>query len=74
MSVAGVEMADVRPGAGTLLTKYLLGLILTVIGLAIVLYGVFNSASMTTLLGFVIAAVGILLVVLKIMARNRPPA
>lgn len=67
-------MADVRPGAGALLTKYLLGLILTVIGFAIVLYGVLNSATSTTLLGFVIAAVGLGLVVLKIMARNRPPA
>lgn len=65
-------MADYRPGAGTLLTKYLLGMVLTIVGLGIVLYGVFNSASMTTLLGFVIAAVGLLLVVLKIIARNKP--
>jgi uncharacterized membrane protein HdeD (DUF308 family) len=57
-----------------LLTKYLLGLILTVVGLAVVLYGVFNSATTTILLGLVVAAVGIWLVVRKIVARNRPPA
>ncbi|MBA4013771.1 MAG: hypothetical protein C0481_18065 [Phenylobacterium sp.] len=67
-------MAEVRSSAGTLLAKYLLGLILTVIGLAVVLYGVFNSATTTMLLGFVVAAVGIWLVVRKIVERNRPPA
>ena len=67
-------MAEVRPSAGMLLTKYLLGLILTVIGLAILLYGVFNSATFTILLGLVIAAAGIWLVVRKIAARNRPSA
>ena len=67
-------MADYRPGAGTLLTKYLLGLILTVVGLAVVLYGVFNSATSSILLGLVVAAVGIWLIVRKIVARNRPPA
>jgi len=67
-------MAEVRPSAGMLLTKYLLGLILTVVGLAVVLYGVFNSATSSILLGLVVAAVGIWLIVRKIVARNRPPA
>lgn len=67
-------MVEVRSSTGVLLTKYLLGLILTVIGLAILLYGVFNSAMFTILMGLVIAAAGIWLVVRKIVARNRPPA
>lgn len=63
---------DTRPSASTLLAKYLIGLLLLVVGLALILAGVFNSAHNLTLLGLAIAAVGIALIVAKIIARNRP--
>lgn len=65
-------MADTRPSANVLLTKYLVGLLLLVIGLALTLVGVFNGAHNLTLVGLAIAAVGMLLIVLKIVTRNRP--
>jgi uncharacterized membrane protein YiaA len=65
-------MDATRPSAGTLLAKYLIGLLLLVVGLALALVGVFNSAHNLTLVGLVIAAIGIALIVAKIVARNRP--
>jgi hypothetical protein len=57
--------------SGTLIAKYLLGLLLVVAGLAIVLFGVYEAIPIATLLGFAMAALGLLLIVLKIVARNR---
>lgn len=65
-------MADVRPGAGTLLAKYLIGLVCLIVGLALILVGVFNSTTAATIAGLLLAALGVLLITLKIMARNRP--
>lgn len=65
-------MTNVRPGAGALLTKYLLGLLCLVGGLALVLLGVFNHSGGTMFFGACVAALGVLLITLKIMARNRP--
>jgi hypothetical protein len=66
-------MDAVRPGAGTLLAKYLLGLLCLLVGLAVVLVGVFERAHLATVIGFGLAALGVLLITLKIIARNRPP-
>lgn len=65
-------MDPARPAAGTLLTKYLVGLVCLLLGLAILLVGVFNEAQGMILAGLLIAGVGIVLIVLKIIARNRP--
>ncbi|MBC6981723.1 hypothetical protein [Caulobacter sp. 17J80-11] len=65
-------MDPARPGAGALLGKYLVGLLCLVLGLAVLLVGVFNAAHGTILIGFAIAALGAFLIVLKIIARNRP--
>lgn len=65
-------MDTTRPGAGTLLAKYLIGLLLLVVGLAMILVGVFNSSHNLTLVGLAVAALGVVLIVLKIIARNRP--
>lgn len=65
-------MDATRPSAGTLLAKYLIGLLLLVVGLALTLVGVFNSTHNLTLLGLAIAAIGIVLIIAKIIARNRP--
>ncbi len=62
-------MAAGPPGA--LFAKHLLGLVLIVAGLAIVLFGVYDAIPIATLVGFAIAAFGLLLIVLKIVARNR---
>jgi hypothetical protein len=64
-------MDAARPGAGTLLAKYLLLCLL--VGLAVILVGVFNRAHLATVISFGLAALGILLITLKIIARNRPP-
>jgi len=66
-------MDVVRPGGGTLLAKYLVGLLCLLVGLAVILVGVFERAHLTTIVGFGIAALGLLLITLKIIARNRPP-
>lgn len=66
-------MDVVRPGAGTLLAKYLLGLLCLLVGLAVILVGVFERAHLATVVGFGIAALGLLLITLKVIARNRPP-
>lgn len=58
--------------AGALLAKYLVGLTLLVAGLAIVLAGILENSISFQLLGLVLAAIGIFLVVLKIVARNQP--
>ena len=67
-------MDAVRPGAGTLLAKYLIGLLCLVVGMALILYGVFNEAVGATVLGLAVGALGVILIALKIIARNRPPA
>jgi len=66
-------MYAVRPGAGTLIAKYLLGLACLLVGLAVILIGVFERAHFTTVVGAGLAALGLLLITLKIIARNRPP-
>ncbi|GAA0638823.1 hypothetical protein [Brevundimonas lenta] len=65
-------MTATRPGGGTLIAKFLVGLLFLVVGLAIMLVGVFNQGAVLILLGGLIAAVGLILIVLKIIARNRP--
>lgn len=67
-------MTAVRPGAATLLTKYLLGLLFLIIGVALILFGTFESRGFLTFIGLVIGAIGLLLIILKVAARNRPPA
>jgi len=66
-------MYAVRPGAGALLAKYLVGLLCLLVGLAVILIGIFERAHFTTVIGFGVAALGVLLITLKIIARNRPP-
>jgi fumarate reductase subunit D len=66
-------MAAAPPGAGALLAKYLLGLLLIVVGLALVLFGVFDAGPFATLVGLALAALGVVLVVLKVIARNKAP-
>jgi uncharacterized membrane protein YiaA len=65
-------MDTTRPSGGTLLAKYVVGLLLLVVGLAMTLVGVFNSTHNLTLIGLAVAALGVVLIVLKIIARNRP--
>ncbi|KQW66459.1 hypothetical protein ASE17_05670 [Phenylobacterium sp. Root77] len=66
-------MAAAPPGAGALLAKYLIGLLLIVVGLALVLFGVFDAGPFATLVGLALAALGVVLVVLKVIARNKAP-
>lgn len=66
-------MDAARPGGGALLAKYLLGLLCLLVGLAVILMGIFNRTHLTTIIGFGIAALGILLITLKVIGRNRPP-
>lgn len=66
-------MAAAPPGAGALLAKYLIGLLLIVVGLALVLFGVFDAGPFATLVGLALAALGVVLVVLKVVARNKAP-
>lgn len=66
-------MTAVRPAGGTLIAKYLIGLLMLIVGVALILFGSFEGRGLLTTLGVFIAAVGILLIVLKVIARNRPP-
>lgn len=66
-------MTAVRPEAKTLIAKFLLGLLCLIVGLGLILFGSFEGRGMLTTLGLVIGALGVLLIVLKIIARNRPP-
>ncbi|WP_056454117.1 hypothetical protein [Brevundimonas sp. Root1279] len=66
-------MTAVRPGGGTLIAKYLIGLLLLIVGVALILFGSFEGRGFLTTIGVLIAAIGILLIVMKVIARNRPP-
>lgn len=66
-------MTAVRPAGGTLLAKYMIGLLLLIVGVALILFGAFEGRGGLVTLGVLVAAVGILLIVMKVIARNRPP-
>jgi hypothetical protein len=63
-------MAASTPGS-TLLVTYLVGLGALLVGVALILVGVLEGRGLFTVLGGALAALGLLVVVLKIMARNR---
>lgn len=66
-------MTAVRPAGGTLMAKYLIGLLLLIVGLGLILFGSFEGRGFLITIGVLFAAIGILLIVLKVIARNRPP-
>jgi hypothetical protein len=65
-------MAATQP-TGALLAKYLVGLGFLLAGLVIVLVGIVRDTGVLLLFGAGLAALGLFLVVLKIIARNQPP-
>lgn len=65
-------MAATHP-TGALLAKYLAGLGFLVVGVAILLVGILENTGLLQIFGGGLAAFGMFLVILKIIARNRPP-
>lgn len=65
-------MAATHPAAA-LLVKYLLGLGFLIAGVTIVLVGILENTGLLLVVGAGLAALGTLLVILKIIARNRLP-
>ena len=55
------------------MAKYLIGLLLLIVGLGLILFGSFEGRGFLIIVGVLFAAIGVLLIVMKVIARNRPP-
>jgi hypothetical protein len=56
----------------TLLKKHLLGLLLTVLGGLLLVHGIVTIQGWETTLGFIVLALGVVLLALKVVRRNTP--